>query len=113
MTILKAVRAIVLVLIMITAIWFTVVNPGERVRIDPYFWEPLENVPLVEALFFAFALGLAAGLMVGVVRIMELKGQLRSMRKTGAKLEGELSTLRNLPLEEVAEELSEGTGLSS
>ena len=55
---LKGVRAILLVLIMVVAIGFTVMNPGERVRVDLFFIEPLENVPMVEALFFAFVLEL-------------------------------------------------------
>ncbi len=112
MSILKGVRTILLVLIMIVAIGFTVMNPGERVRVDLFFAPPFENVPLVEALFFAFLLGLLGGLAVAVIRILELQAQLRDARRSGSRLAGELTTLRNLPLEE-SEESVPGPGTES
>ena len=103
MSVLKGFRAILLVLIMVVAIGFTVMNPGERVRVDLFFMPPYENVPLVEALFFAFLLGLLGGLTVAVIRILELQAQLRAERRSGSHLRGELTTLRNLPLEDADE----------
>jgi uncharacterized integral membrane protein len=112
MSILKGVRTILLILIMVVAIGFTVMNPGERVRVDLFFVPPFENVPMVEALFFAFLLGLVAGLAVAVIRILELQAQLRDARRAGHRLEGELTTLRNLPLDEADEPAAGGESTS-
>ena len=112
MSMLKGIRAILLVLIMVVAIGFTVMNPGERVRVDLFFIEPLENVPMVEALFFAFVLGLVGGLAVAVLRILELQTQLRNERRSGNRLQGELTTLRNLPLDDSDETPVDSGGAS-
>jgi uncharacterized integral membrane protein len=112
MSVLKVFRAILLVVIIVVAIGFTVMNPGERVRVDLFFVPPYENVPLVEALFFAFLLGLLGGLAVAIVRILELQATLRAERRSGSRLRGELTTLRNLPLEDAEERPTTGGGVS-
>jgi hypothetical protein len=37
---------------------------------------------------------------VAVLKIVELQGKLRSFKRTSRQMEGELATIRNLPLEE-------------
>jgi len=104
---LKGVRMAVLLVIMVVAIGFSVLNPGERVRIDLFFQEPSENVPLVFVLFCAFLLGVIGGFTAAVLKIVELQASLRGARRSQIRMEGELSTLRNLPLEDVEERVSE------
>jgi uncharacterized integral membrane protein len=106
MSFLKVVRMAVLLLIMLVAIGFAVLNPGERVRIDLFFIEPLENVALVFVLFCAFLIGVVGGFSVALVKVVELQTALRSARRSQSRIAGELSTLRNLPLEESEESLS-------
>ena len=100
---LKGVRMGVLLLIMVVAIGFTVLNPGERVRIDLLLMEPVENVALVFVLFCAFLLGVAGGFSVAILKIVELQALLRNARRSRSRIEGELSTLRSLPLDETEE----------
>jgi uncharacterized integral membrane protein len=100
MDILRALRLGVLLLIMVLAIGFAVLNPGERVDIDLFFGQPFENVTLVFALFCAFLIGFAGGLVVAVVKLVELRTSLRTTRRSQTRIAGELSTLRNLALEE-------------
>jgi uncharacterized integral membrane protein len=106
MSFLKVVRMAVLLLIMLVAIGFAVLNPGERVRIDLFFIEPLENVALVFVLFCAFLIGVVGGFSVALVKVVELQTALRAARRSQSRIAGELSTLRNLPLEESEESLS-------
>lgn len=105
---LKGLRMAVLLLIMIVAIGFAVLNPGERVVIDLFFAEPFQNVPLVFVLFCAFLVGVFGGFAVALVRILELQASLRNARRSRLRVEDELSTLRNLPLEENDEVTSQG-----
>ena len=102
MGLLRIVRMTLLVLIAVVAIWFAVMNPAERVRVDLLFRE-MSNVPLVVALFYAFLLGLGSGLAIALMRLIELQSKLRDARKARHRVEGELTTLRNLPLEETEE----------
>jgi len=105
---LKGLRMAVLLLTMVVAIGFAVLNPGERVRIDLFFGQPFENVPLVFVLFCAFLIGVAGGFCVAVVKLVEMQAALRSARRSRTRIEGELSTLRNLPLEESEERTPQG-----
>ena len=73
---------------------------------------PFTGVSLTWALFCAFGLGFVGGLAVALLRILELKTQLRRARRTGNQLQYELTTLRNLPLEE-SEEASQSPGALS
>ena len=106
---LKGVRMAVLLLIMVVAIGFTVLNPGERVRIDLFFQEPFENVPLVFVLFCAFLIGVLGGFAVAVLKLVELQAQLRHAKRSKSQIAGELSTLRNLPLDESEEAITKVT----
>jgi uncharacterized integral membrane protein len=103
MDILRGLRLGVLLLIMVVAIGIAVLNPGERVLIDLFFAEPFENVPLVFVMFCAFLVGFAGGLVVAVVKLVELQTALRTTRRSQTRIAGELSTLRNLALEETEE----------
>jgi uncharacterized integral membrane protein len=109
---LKVIRAIVLILIVLGAIGFTARNPDQSVRIDLFFVPPFTGVSLTWALFCAFGLGFVGGLAVALIRVLELRAQLRKARRSGDRLQDELTTLRNLPLEE-SEEASRSPGALS
>lgn len=99
MGVLKSVRTVCLVVIMLVAIGFTVLNPGQTVDID-LFVAHYSNVFLVWVLFCAFLLGGAGGFLAAVLKIVELQAKLRDLRRSSRQLEGELTNIRNLPLDE-------------
>jgi uncharacterized integral membrane protein len=105
MEFLRIVRMTLLILIAIAAIWFAVMNPAERVRVELQPFGEMNDVPLVVALFYAFLLGLGSGLAIAFMRLVELQSKLRDARKARHRVEGELTTLRNLPLEETDESI--------
>ena len=88
MSFLKGVRMALLLLIMLVAIGFAVLNPGERVRIDLFFMEPLENVALVFVLFCAFLIGIVGGFGVALVKVVELQTALRAVRPRRSRRRG-------------------------
>jgi uncharacterized integral membrane protein len=98
-----------IVLILIAFVGFVVFNPAEKVTVDLFFAPPFEGVPLVLALFVAFLFGAVGGLSAGALKILELQGRLRDSNRTRSQIEGELTTLRNLPLEEAEESAAPGS----
>ena len=100
MEILRVVRMGFLAIIAVVAIGFAVLNPAERVSIDLFFVPILEEVPLVFTLFCAFLIGIIGGLSVAMLSVLELQTKLRFAKRSRHDIEGELTTLRNLPLED-------------
>ncbi|GJM45105.1 MAG: hypothetical protein DHS20C21_19470 [Gemmatimonadota bacterium] len=97
---LKGFRTVLLIVIMLIAIGFTVLNPGELVTVRLLFMPPLVEVNLVWVLFCAFLLGGLGGFLTAVLKIVELQAKLRDTKRSSQQLKGELTTLRNLPLDE-------------
>jgi uncharacterized integral membrane protein len=105
---LSGVRLALLMIIGIAIVGFAVLNPEQRVSVNVFFVPPFENVPLVLALFVAFLLGIVGGVSAGVLKVLELQAKLRDVNRSRNRIEGELTTLRNLPLEEAEESASAG-----
>ena len=100
---LKAVRNILLLLVVIAMIGFAVLNPGQRLEVDLWLAGTWAEVPLVEVVFIAFVLGIGVGLLFMVFSVMDLRARLAGAHRSGHRLQGELTSLRNLPLEEEEE----------
>jgi len=100
----RVLRAVLVAALVVAAIGFAVRNPEQKVVVDLYFGPPYQDVPLVFALFVAFLVGGVGGCAVAVLWIVELQARLRDSRKQIRRLQGELTSLRNLPLED-AEDL--------
>jgi uncharacterized integral membrane protein len=113
MSFFKAVRLILGVAIVLVIIFFVVKNPDQRVDINLVFFPTKENVLLIEVLFYTLVIGFVGGLTVALMKIVELEARLRAAKRSRHRIEGELTTLRNLPLEEPEErpaEPGESTG---
>lgn len=100
MSFLKGIRLIVGIAIGLVIVFFVVKNPDERVNINLIFFPMKENVLLIEVLFYTLVLGFVGGITVAFLKIVELEARLRAAKRTRNRIEGELTTLRNLPLEE-------------
>lgn len=99
MGVLKGFRTVLLVLIMLLAIGFTVLNPSQKVTLNLLFTQ-YPDVFLVWVLFCAFLLGGLGGFLTAALKIVELQGKLRNFKRQSQQMQGELATIRNLPLEE-------------
>ena len=73
-----------------------------------YLLGSIDQVPVWQVLFCAFLVGVLGGFAVALVRILELQASLRNAHRSRLRVEGELSTLRNLPLEESEEVTPQG-----
>lgn len=97
---LRVLRALLVIALVVAAIGFAVGNPDQRVCINLLVGPPYENVPLVFTLFVAFLVGGVGGCAIAALWIIELQTKLRDARRHGRRLQGELTSLRNLPLDE-------------
>ena len=102
------VRYAVAALLIIALLGFTIQNVYQRVviNIGSHIYE---NVPLVYVIYVAFCLGLVFWFVISIVQYFKMAGQLADQRKKIRALTQEITTLRNLPLEEPDESLEEST----
>jgi uncharacterized integral membrane protein len=96
----RVLRALLVAVLVVAAIGFAVRNPAQQVTVDLFFGPPYQGVPLVFALFVAFLVGGIGGCAVAILWVVELQARLRDSRRQVRRLQGELTSLRNLPLEE-------------
>ena len=97
---LRVLRALLVVALVVAVIFFAVENPNQYVTIKLPFVPPYPSVSLLFALFVAFLVGGVAGCALAVLWVVELQTKLREARRQTRRLSGELTSLRNLPLEE-------------
>lgn len=102
MNLLRVVAAIALLIVTIGIVSFAVMNPGERVTIN-LGTRTFEDIPLILALFIAFAIGVVLTLLYTLYYFVDLGLTVRRLKKQNKMLEDELIALRNLPLEEPVE----------
>jgi len=114
MSLFKVFQRILLVAIVVAAFAFAIPNAGVQVDLIRLpFLPDRQNMMLIELMLYPLVLGLLAGISFGVLKILELQTRLRSERRTRRKVQGELTALRNLPLDDVEEEERVTSGVDS
>jgi len=85
--------------IMILVLAFALQNLEQRTVVRFWSWESAE-LPLIFFLFEAFVVGLLVWFLVAIFHQLQLRSEIRQMRKENKKINAELTALRNLPLQE-------------
>ncbi len=100
-------RAIVMALVVVCVVAFALHNAGsgQAVAID-LIWDKYVDVPLITVVFWSFAAGVVVSLALFISVYIRLSVQLRAARKQARGLEGEVTILRNRPIEESADLLT-------
>ncbi|MCK4547131.1 MAG: LapA family protein [Candidatus Eisenbacteria sp.] len=94
--------------ILLALVAFAVWNPAQQLNVN-ILGNTYERVPFVYTIFIAFLAGVALTLIFGFLYYCEMAISVRRLRNEKKALEAELTTLRNLPLEEeVLEPSSKG-----
>jgi type III secretory pathway component EscU len=105
MSFLRVLRALLFVVLVVAAFAFTMFNAGARVELIRLpFLPDRTGMLLVEVMLYPLVLGLLAGFAVSILKLVELQTQLRTERRSRNRIQGELTALRNLPLDEAEEE---------
>ncbi len=101
-------RAILIALLVVIVVAFALhnVGVGQEVSVN-LIWVKYVDVPLITVVFWSFAAGVVVSLLVFISVYIKLSVQLRSARKQIRALEGEVTVLRNRPIEESADLLKE------
>jgi uncharacterized integral membrane protein len=92
-------RWLFIAIVMIMVLAFALQNLEQRTVVRFYTWESAE-LPLILFLFEAFVVGLIVWFLVAIFHDLQLRSEIRRIRKENKKLRSELTALRNLPLEE-------------
>jgi hypothetical protein len=102
MGILKALRAAIFIGVMLLAMGFAFLNNRELVDVELY-WGRFRDAPMAWVVFVAFLSGAAVGYSLSLLVVLELQTRLRDLYRRQHRLEGELTTIRNLPLDDAEE----------
>lgn len=93
------VRWVLILVIIVILLWFSLQNLDQIVTVE--FWKyQVRDVPLIMALFVAFIVGAVSWFLVSIVQFVQLKAEIRNIRRENGRLRRELSNLRNLSIEE-------------
>lgn len=92
------VRWVIALLVIILAMWFGFANSDQTVTVN--FWRYQIITPLIIALFVAFIVGALAWFPVAIIQYVQIKSEVRNLRKEKGKLQAELSDLRNISIED-------------
>lgn len=97
-------RAILVALIVVCVVAFALYNvgSGQMVTVN-LIWVTFVEVPLITVVFWSFAAGVLISLFLFISVYIKLSVQLRATRKQARALEGEVTVLRNRPIEESAD----------
>jgi len=86
-------------IVFIIALWFGFQNNSQIVTVK--FWKyQATDVPLVMTLFVAYIFGALTWFVVAIVQYLQIKTEVMTVKREKARLEVELSNLRNMSIEE-------------
>jgi len=100
------IRYAIAAVLIIALLGFTIQNSYQRVVVN-MAGKTYNDVPLIFIIYIAFCVGIIFWFVISVVQYLRLSGQLAEQKKKLRTLNEELTTLRNLPLEEPDEKPGE------
>lgn len=92
--------------VMILVLFIAIQNANETSRFT-FFSQAYLNVPLIILLFAAYVVGMITWFIIAVIQNMQLKIEIRNLRKETVQLQHELDDLRNISIDEDGEEPGE------
>lgn len=95
-----AVRAFLVILLVVVVVGFSVLNSEEKVTVMLYN-TTYYSVPLVVVTYWAFVAGMLVTFMLGLSYFWKLSMDLRESRRDNKRLLTELTALRNRPIEAI------------
>ena len=89
------------VIVILAILGFALANSSEQVKVVffPNIWQ-YEKVQLWMVIYLSFCFGVFFWLTISVFQVLQLKSEMRKIKKTNQEMQGELDNLRNLPIGE-------------
>lgn len=94
----RIIKALFIGVIFVVALFFTAINT-HFVKVYYYYDSPPLEIPLFLVALGAILLGMAISGLIAFVERLQLKREIRSLKRVVKEQEAELNALRNLPLE--------------
>lgn len=93
-------------LLLIVLLGFSIMNIGQQVDINLFFWQ-FQEVPLILVIFEAFIAGMLVWFLIAFINELKLRADIRNAKRELEDLHEELQALRNMPLQEPFGEVPE------
>ena len=103
------VRYAIAAILIIVLLGFTIQNSYQRVVIN-LANKTYTDIPLIFVVYIAFCIGMVFWFTISVIQYFRMMSQLSEQKKKNRTLTQEITTLRNLPLEEPDEAAPDKTG---
>ncbi|NIR51421.1 LapA family protein [candidate division KSB1 bacterium] len=96
-----AIRWFLAVVVILLVFGFALQNTNQLTRVVflHNVWE-YHNVQLWMVIYVSFGLGVLFWLIVSVFQVLQLKSEIRKLKKKNLEMQHELESLRNLPISE-------------
>lgn len=96
-------RIFVILLIIVLVIGFGIYNSDVRVSVN-FFGRSYVEVPMIYVAFWSLVVGIVVSFVLSISYYLKVQSELRAQKRENRSLMEEITTLRNLPLEDVEEE---------
>lgn len=93
------VKMVLWVLLTLFLIFFASENAHQEVQVQFWKWES-QPLALWLVMFFSFAAGVVVWLIGSIFKILQLKNEIRKMRKENKSIASELDRLRNVTIDD-------------
>jgi len=100
------IRYAIAAILIIGLLGFSIQNTSQKVQIT-IFNMNFYDVPLIFVIYVAFCIGLVFWFTISVIQYFRMASRLSDQKKKNRTLTQEITTLRNLPLEEPDEKADE------
>jgi uncharacterized integral membrane protein len=94
-----ALKILLILVIIMLLIGFSIYNSGEYVSVNLFGYQ-YPGVPMIIVAYWSLVIGMLISFLLGVSYYLRIQSELREQRKENTRLTEEITTLRNLPLEE-------------
>ena len=94
-----ALKILLILAIIMILIGFSIYNSGEYVSVNLFGYQ-YSGVPMIIVAYWSLVIGMFISFLLGVSYYLRIQSELREQRKENARMTEEITTLRNLPLEE-------------
>lgn len=96
-------RIFVILLIIVLVLGFGIYNSDVRVSVN-FFGRDFVEVPMIYVAFWSLVVGMVISFFLSISYYLKVQSELRAQKRECKNLMEEITTLRNLPLEDVEED---------
>ena len=97
-------RIFLILVIIFLVVGFGVYNSSVTVSVSLFGFITYYDIPMIYVAFWSLVVGMVISFLLSISYYLKVHSKLRAQRKENKNLMEEITTLRNLPLEDVEDE---------